>query len=346
MFTALSYAFSSILDFIGPEPANFSQSSVFSNAGPTSSPVRNLLGRQITYGGPSSPARTPTSPSRSGTFQETTTLIGQTPKAKVTIANEIVNGEVIRKVACTHLTLDPKMADATIQALSQSSNIFSPTEPHVTAPFCVQFIQKQDATVEALFFSTLRQNGNLDNYLGAPWTLQQRTSAMLGAAKGVLKVHEKGMLHRDIKPANLFVDEREGVSIGDFDRAISIKNVNSNTPQLCGTPPYWAPELVQLGADKYSPASDVWALGITFYQLHTGGAFPRFLQNHRTISDVRSSISELNDQLIEKTVFSRFYENREVEDTIRGMLSVDPFKRLPLDKVIENLSSILRSLDN
>lgn len=347
MFNLISYVLPPFLNFIEHESSSFPQKPVFSKTGPrgSSGATTQLLGRRVSYGGPSSPNRVLSITNGVECFQNTEALIGKTQKSRVTIANHIQNGKAIGEVARTQMTLEAESADETIEALQIASEQLNPNEHHVTPPFGLQVIEEQSGRVQAIFFSKLRRKGSLDNYLGNAWDVRQRTFAMLGAAKGLKRIHEMDMLHRDIKPENLFVDEDECVSIGDFDRAISLLDLRNKAPRLCGTPPYWAPELIQMGAEEYSPRTDVWALGMTFFQLHTGG-FPRFLSGLQTRSAVEDEIRNLEAEEFQKTIFPNFYENRDVEDTIRGMLSVDPFKRLPLDKVIENLSSVLRSLDN
>lgn len=95
--------------------------------------------------------------------------------------------------------------------------------------------------------------------------------------KGLLYIHNKGVIHRDLKPANIFISD-EHLVIGDFGLAVSANSTN----QFYGTPNYVAPEL---WADrnpikKYTQSTDLFAAGCIFYELCTlQMAFPDIDRN-------------------------------------------------------------------
>jgi serine/threonine protein kinase len=85
-------------------------------------------------------------------------------------------------------------------------------------------------------------------------------------------LHQHGILHRDIKPLNLLTKEISGVVrpvIADFGTARSF--VLSRACNGSGTPIYTAPEIFN-GA-KFTPAADVYSLGITMYEMITGAPY-------------------------------------------------------------------------
>ena len=79
--------------------------------------------------------------------------------------------------------------------------------------------------------------------------------------------HLKNIIHCDIKPANIMIDSVEKVLLTDF--GISRYANQQNTG---GTPPYMAPE--QFNGGGLSPQTDVYALGVTLYELLSGGKVP------------------------------------------------------------------------
>ena len=92
----------------------------------------------------------------------------------------------------------------------------------------------------------------------------------LGIAEGLGTAHQMGIVHRDLKPDNVLLTHQGQPKIGDFGLAKRLHSSSlSEVPgTLVGTPHFMAPELLQ-GLDA-TPASDVYALGISLYVMLTG----------------------------------------------------------------------------
>jgi hypothetical protein len=108
------------------------------------------------------------------------------------------------------------------------------------------------------------QGGGLDT---------RRAVALLAqVATALAYVHAAGVLHRDVKPENILITRRAGqpwALLSDFGlaRVAGARQLTRST-QLLGTPAYLAPEL--LAGRGYGAPVDVYALGVTAYELLTG----------------------------------------------------------------------------
>ncbi|MFT4112159.1 protein kinase domain-containing protein [Silvibacterium sp.] len=89
-------------------------------------------------------------------------------------------------------------------------------------------------------------------------------------AQGLAKAHRQGLVHRDIKPENIIITADGIAKILDFGLVKLPRVVISGDPAseaIVGTVGYMSPEQIEGHADH---RSDLWALGILFYEMLTG----------------------------------------------------------------------------
>lgn len=96
---------------------------------------------------------------------------------------------------------------------------------------------------------------------------ENATHILYQLTQGLCHIHSKGYLHRDIKTANILL--KDGIpKIADFGFAIQVENAQGRLPYNVGSPLYMSPEAYT--KSEYSYKSDVWGLGVIFYEMLLG----------------------------------------------------------------------------
>ena len=134
-------------------------------------------------------------------------------------------------------------------------------------------------------------------------------------------IHSRGILHNDFKPDNLYLLFDGTIRICDFGAASHITNKEKS--QILGTANYLAPEVIV--NKKYTVQSDIYSLGIIFYELLTG-ELPFEGSNTKEVLEAHASGSIVSikgrcsypnnediDYVINKAI-NRFINNRYKND--------------------------------
>lgn len=86
-------------------------------------------------------------------------------------------------------------------------------------------------------------------------------------------VHSRGVIHRDIKPSNIMVENESNVRLMDLGIARANGGNKFSSFGFIGTPEYSAPEQIMRSENHQVPidsSTDIYALGLSFYELLTG----------------------------------------------------------------------------
>ncbi len=136
------------------------------------------------------------------------------------------------------------------------------------------------------------------------------------ACEGLAAIHEVDIIHRDIKPANLLLDNKGRVKITDYGLAKPLSKEFSQLtmePIVMGTIPYMSPE--QCMAAEAVPASDLFALGVTLYEMLCG-------ELPLKATSIRDLMEELKTPLPRVSVL-RPDVSPEVDGLVAKFLAVD-----------------------
>lgn len=137
--------------------------------------------------------------------------------------------------------------------------------------------------------------------------------------KALSLAHSEGIVHRDVKPDNVMLTQHGIIKLMDFGIAkIRQNNSMTQTGMFMGSPSYMSPEQVR-GRD-IDHRSDIYSLGILFYELVTG----KLPFSGQSTADVAMKI------LSGQYAHPKFLKDQlpiELNDLIVSMMSIDPAHR-------------------
>lgn len=120
---------------------------------------------------------------------------------------------------------------------------------------------------------------NVDGYMkyfeNSPLRVEKACCVIYSVLDALDYIHSKGVVHRDIKPSNIMVENDNNVRLMDLGIARMNFAGKHTVAGFIGTPDYAAPEQIKQGdapggGSKITAATDIYSLGITFYELLTG----------------------------------------------------------------------------
>ena len=110
--------------------------------------------------------------------------------------------------------------------------------------------------------------------VGAPMEIRSFLRLAIQITASLGRVHQRGLIHKDVKPANILVNRTEGnvrlTGFGFASRRPRERQSPAPPDQIAGTLSYMAPEQTGRMNRSIDSRADLYALGVTFYQMLTG----------------------------------------------------------------------------
>ena len=104
-----------------------------------------------------------------------------------------------------------------------------------------------------------------------PVPIKRAVSIISSVAKALAYTHRRGIVHRDIKPANIMIDKGGRIKLADFGLALKEDTARLTVEGgLIGTPEFMSPE--QAMGQTATALSDIYSLGVVFYEMVTGSS--------------------------------------------------------------------------
>ncbi len=195
----------------------------------------------------------------------------------------------------------------------------------------------------------------LEGVLGQPMELSRFLRFGVGLTAALGKLHQRDLIHKDIKPANILVNSRTfAVWLTGFGIASRVprERQSPEPPEvIAGTLAYMAPEQTGRMNRSIDSRSDLYSLGITFYEMLTGvlpfkASDPmEWIHCHvarqppslsERLERIPESISALVMKLLAKTAEERYQTAAGVEADLRRCLaeweSLGEIETFPLGK--------------
>ncbi len=184
---------------------------------------------------------------------------------------------------------------ATFQAIQDEVIVLKQlNHPHILP------VKDSGCTDDSIWFAMPYVSGTMRELISDSPIEPRRAAQIIQKIASALHIaHRERIIHRDIKPGNILIAANDHPFVADFGIAMT-SNEFGTGPDYAGTPLYMSPEQASGAANFVDGRTDIFSLGIVFYQLLTG-VHP-FDSPTATTEDIKYRIRNLRRRPIRQLV--------------------------------------------
>lgn len=250
------------------------------------------------------------------------TLVSELGRGGMGIVFQAVEKALDREVALKILPLDLSRDSEFVDRFHREAKLAARLRhPHIMPIFSVG----QSGDVHYITMDLLR-GGSLFDHMQRGVHISRAVHVVKQVASALQVAHAQNLVHRDIKPENILFDNRGSAVVTDFGIAKALEGTKyTRTGIVMGTFHYMSPE--QIGGDVIDGRSDLYSLGVMFYEMVTGRvpfdgpSGPTIMYKHvhelpvpppEVNPEVPAPISAIVMRLLEKDPAARFQTGRDI----------------------------------
>ena len=184
--------------------------------------------------------------------------MGQVYKVQNTLSNRIE----AMKILLPDVSAQPQQLERFIREIQVQASL---VHPNIASLYTASRFEER-----LVMFMEFVEGDTLATMLsGGALPVQQAINVTTQLLNALIYAHERGVVHRDIKPSNIMLTGGGVVKVLDFGLAAGRGDKRlTMTGSLLGSLFYMSPE--QIRGDAPTPASDIYSLGLTMYEMLTG----------------------------------------------------------------------------